>query len=154
MYSTDESPAPVCSDSTAWTRSQCPRVPTLAAGISNGGRTEAERTENLVTRFDEVNGDDGFIKLKMRMTLRRKSLRLSRGCSMEFPIFEVGLPVTGFKRGLATRLGFEERPQHHICRGKFEEWHHTKSALVGLGGRKRSPTLPSAEDGALVSDRS
>jgi hypothetical protein len=33
MYRTDESPAPVCSASTAWIRSQCPGVSTLAAGI-------------------------------------------------------------------------------------------------------------------------
>lgn len=72
---------------------------------------------------------------------------------MKSSILKIGVPVVGFQRGLTTRLRFEERPQHDVRSGKFEEWHHTKSALVRLGGGKRSPTLPSTEGGALVSIR-
>ena len=70
---------------------------------------------------------------------------------MKLSFLKIGFPVTGFKRGLATELGFEERPQHEIGSGKLNEWHHAKSALVRLGSGKRSPTLPSTEGSALVS---
>ena len=72
---------------------------------------------------------------------------------MKMCSLKIGLPVIGFQRSLATGLGFEEGPQHDIRRGKFEEWGHTKSALVRLGGGKRSPTLPSTKGGGLVSIR-
>ena len=46
-------------------------------------------TINLIAGFDEVNRDDGFIELKMRVALRRKSLRLSGGRSLEFAVLEI-----------------------------------------------------------------
>jgi len=116
-------------------------------------RTKGGHTENLITRFDEANGDDGFVELKMRVTLRRKGLRRPGGCSMEFAMLKIGLPIISFQRGLATRFGFKEGSQHDIRSGKFEEWHYTESAFIRLGGRERSPTLPGAEDGALISGR-
>jgi len=105
----------------------------------------------LITGFNEVNGDDGFVKLKMRMTLGRKGLCLPGGCSLELAVLKIGFPVVGFQRALTARLGFKEGPQHDIRSRKFEERDHTKSSLVCLGSRKRSPTLPGAEDRALVS---
>ena len=90
MYNTEESPAPVCSASTAWIRSQCPGVPLLVLEFW----TKARHTVDLVTRLDEVNGDNGFIELKVRMTPRKKSLRLSRG--WEPTILKIGFPVMGF----------------------------------------------------------
>ena len=70
---------------------------------------------------------------------------------MELAVLKIGFPIVGFQRGLATGLWFKEGPQNDIRGGKLEEWHHAKGALVCLGGRKRSPALPGAEDGALVS---
>jgi len=72
---------------------------------------------------------------------------------MELAMLEIGFPIIGFQRGLATRFGFEEGPQNDIRSGKFEEWHYTEGAFVRLGGRERSPTLPGAEGGALISGR-
>ena len=120
----------------------------LAVGILED--LKGGRTVNLITGFDKVNGDDGFVKLKMRVTLWRESLCLSRRCSLELAILKIEFPIVGFQRSLTAGLGFKEGPQHDICRGKFEEWHHAKGALIRLGGRERSPTLPSAEDRALV----
>ena len=111
---------------------------------------KGERTVNLVTGFNEVNGDDGFVQLKMRMTLRRKSLRLPGGCSLELAALKIEFPIAGFQRGLAAGFGFKKGPQHDIRSGEFEERNHTKSSLVCFGGGKRSPTLPGAEDRALV----
>jgi len=95
-----------------------------------------ERTINLVPWFEMANGDDRLIELKMGMILRRKNLRTSRRSTVELPMVEIGFPVIGMQRGLATRLWFEEGPQHEICSREFEERHHTKGAAVRLGGRK------------------
>jgi hypothetical protein len=87
------------------------------------------------------------------MILRGKKLHPSGGGSLEPAVLKIGLPIIGLHRGLAARLRFKEGPQHEIRGGKFEEWDHTKSALVGLDSGERSPTLPNTEDGALVSVR-
>ena len=69
---------------------------------------------------------------------------------MEFAILKIEFPIIGFQRGLTAGFGFKEGSQHDIRRGELEEWHHTKGAFIRLGGRERSPTLPSTEDGAFV----
>ena len=58
---------------------------------------KGERTVNLVARFDEVNGDDGFVELKVRVTPRRKGLCLSRRSSLELAMVKIGLPIIGFQ---------------------------------------------------------
>jgi hypothetical protein len=72
------------------------------------------RTVNLITGFDEIDGDYSFIELKVRMTLFRKSLCPSWGSPREPPMLKIGFPIISFQRGLAAELGFEEGPQNDI----------------------------------------
>jgi hypothetical protein len=108
------------------------------------------RTVNLITGFDQINGDYGFIKPEVRMAICRKSLCPSRGRPWELAKLKIGLPIISFQRGLETGLGFKEGPQHDVWSGEVEIWCDAKRALVGLCGRERSPPLPGAENRALV----
>jgi hypothetical protein len=95
-----------------------------------------ERTVNLITGLDQINGNHRFVKLKVGVTLRGKSLGPSRRRSMELSMLKIGFPIISFQRGLKTRLGFEERPQQDICGRKLEERHDAKRALASPGSRK------------------
>ena len=159
MYSTDESPRPTCSLSTAWTRSQCPaRTNTTLARVPPTRYEEAwkgeARTIDLVARLYPGDARHRLVEPQVWVRSLVQDLRFPHFAARKFCPVEVGLPIResecAAREARGGGGGPEERAQEDVSCGELEEREHAQRALARTCRRKRCPPLPRAEHCTLI----